>query len=176
MKPIFTRVYTDGAAKNNGKKNCIASWAVVKIDCYDKDTDINCKCGGNDYEDKLQQLLSKYKVNVTVKSGILNNNASNNRGELTAILNAMQDYDNVTIYTDSNYSIRSITEWYPKWIEKKKKKLNMDLIGKCYELYKTKNIQFKHVKAHQQVVPTNPLDKIDYYGNALADLYCTNII
>lgn len=83
--------YTDGAAKNNGKKNCIASWAV---------------CAENDKELELTGLVEK--------------NPSNNAAELTAAIKACEyakaiGQNEIQIVTDSKYLHSAATLWIDKW-------------------------------------------------------------
>lgn len=87
--------------------------------------------------------------------------ATNNRGELTAILRAVEIYQErpLTIYSDSNYSIRCLTEWMPKWKARYGNDpnrwrnsegnpvSNVDLLIKIEPLIE--DVSFVHVRAHQ---------------------------
>ena len=87
---------------------------------------------------------------------------TNQRAELFAIyvallqIKANINYEHVTIYTDSEYSIKSITEWIVKWEKnnwKTSKGLaveNTDIIIPINNLLKNQRdkIMFLHVKAH----------------------------
>lgn len=93
---------------------------------------------------------------------------------------------NLTIYSDSMYTIKSITEYAPKWIQYGWKRLNgnkclpiknLELIKKLYTLYKTYDIKFIHVNSHQR----QPDDKKSeewklWYGNDMADKLAKNAI
>ena len=83
---------------------------------------------------------------------------------------------NVTIYSDSMYTIKSVTEWAFKWKENNwrksdnKKIANLDLIKKLFNLTNKNNIKYIHVRSHQK----EPLDKKSkewklWYGNDMAD-------
>lgn len=81
---------------------------------------------------------------------------TSNRMELTAILKALEwvkDIDeNIIIYSDSTYSVNSITVWYKKWAKKKKiikSRLNLDLIKPCVDLYVSRrNLQITWIRGH----------------------------
>ena len=62
---------------------------------------------------------------------------------------------NITIYTDSQYSIDCYTKWSSEWKKNKWKKKdnsipeNINIIKKGYDLLLgNKNITLKHIKAH----------------------------
>ncbi len=88
---------------------------------------------------------------------------TNNRAELTAILEALKlikniKDTNIIIYSDSRYSIKCITEWYLSWINNNwkttnnKNVLNADLIKEIINiqtLIKQHNIlTYKHINSH----------------------------
>lgn len=90
---------------------------------------------------------------------------TNNRAELYAILKAIiltniidnkrkqsgkQRILKLTIYSDSEYSVKTYVEWLPKWLKNGKDYLNKDIID---ETFKTmQNVGFKvnfvHIRAH----------------------------
>lgn len=143
-------IYTDGACKNNGKKNAIASIGVYCENVYN----ISEKIEGR----QTNQRAELYAILKAL--------------ELTKI----DDYSTVYIYTDSLYSINCITKWVYGWInngwlDKKKKPVkNKDIIQPIHHIYKKySNIRFIHIEAH-----TNKTD-IHSLGNAKADELATNI-
>lgn len=130
---------TDGGARKNGKVGCECSWAYyIKLN--------------SDY-------IYEY--------GIEDKNASNNVGELTAIgkgiqrlityleINKQPNKINIVIYSDSEYSIKCITLWYPSWISnnKTKDKKNLDLLRQIYsdwlKLSTLCSVKFEHVRSHK---------------------------
>ena len=144
-------IYTDGACKNNGKKNAIAGIGVYSENVYNISEKIEGK--------QTNQRAELYAILKAL--------------ELTKI----NDYNNVYIYTDSLYSINCITKWIYGWInngwlDKKKKSIkNKDIIQQIYNIYKKySNIHFIHIEAH-----TNKTD-IHSLGNALADQLATQSI
>jgi ribonuclease HI len=98
--------------------------------------------------------------------------STNNEMELTAIYNACLELNKnsvkqATIYTDSNYAKRGITEWMPKWrtngykSSANKPIKNME-IWKLLdeEQQKIDHIEWKHVKAHNGDVMNERVDKL----------------
>lgn len=90
---------------------------------------------------------------------------TNNRAELYAILKTIiftNKIDNrrflsnqprikkLTIYSDSEYSVKTYNEWLPKWIQTKKEYMNADIINETLDHIKNANflIKFVHVRAH----------------------------
>lgn len=90
---------------------------------------------------------------------------TNNRAELYAILKTIiltRKIDNqriltnsprikkLTIYSDSEYSVKTFNEWLPKWLITKKEYLNPDIINETMD--HMKNAPFKivliHIRAH----------------------------
>ena len=79
-----------------------------------------------------------------------------------AVIKALKKIDvdsSVIVYSDSEYVVKGITEWIPKWIKRGKIEKNRDLWMDLYRIVKTfEDIEFKHVKGHSN----------DYY-NEIAD-------
>jgi ribonuclease HI len=90
---------------------------------------------------------------------------TNNRAELYAILKAiiitniidnkrklgnLPRINKLTIYSDSEYSVKTYNEWLPKWLKTKKEYMNADIIDETME--HMKNASFKivliHIRAH----------------------------
>lgn len=157
--------FTDGSASGNGKSHAKAGWGfVVGHSLYDK-MDNREKIIHSDY-DKVY-ATPKYKP-------------SNNRGELTAILELLEflkayETFTITIYSDSEYSINTICDFYPKWTkEKAATKANIDLLktidASLKELESRKcSILFQHVYAHKKEPPQNTEDWYRWYFNDEAD-------
>ena len=148
-------IYTDGATSNNQTKNLRRGGIGVYF-------------GDND----------KRNVSMEIKE-----NPTNQRMELIACIKALEvsNEQDINIYTDSKYTINSVTTWYAKWknnnwkTSKGSHVKNLDLIKKLYDLVKSKNVSFYHVKAHQKA----PKDKKKYnhwYGNKMADHLATSSI
>jgi ribonuclease HI len=128
------RVYTDGSCINNGKSNAIGGFAVYFP-------------GG-----EFQNIAEKYTRHPT-----------NQRCELTAIYRAIQQSQQhimadgkIEIYTDSEYSMKCLTNYCRKWctngwVKADKKPIeNRDIIEPLWGFYSRyyKNIGLTHVRAH----------------------------
>ena len=97
---------------------------------------------------------------VKQNSGKANTDVSdptNNREELTAIKMILKDelaMKLTTIYSDSEYSINSITKWYKNWQLNGWKTAagtnvkNRDLIEEIIQLKNNLNVNFQHVYSH----------------------------
>ena len=160
LESNIIRVYTDGSAINNGKKNCYGGIGIF--------------FGDND-----NRNVSK-KLNTT--------KISNNVAELLACLEAIKiitsnlDFnklDNIIICTDSEYMIKSVTIWSNLWeknnwnrnVKGKNKPIkNLELIKEIRNYHTKYNIVFKHIKSHKEAPKnTNTLEYRDWYGNDMAD-------
>ncbi|KAK8200628.1 hypothetical protein M8818_005942 [Zalaria obscura] len=109
------RIYTDGSALGNGGNGAIAGVGVY--------------FGPNDSRNVSEPLKGERQTNQ--------------RAELTAILRALELAPRdrpVTIYSDSSYAIKCVTEWFQKWrsngwLNSSKKPVeNKDLIEKVLAL------------------------------------------
>jgi ribonuclease HI len=144
-------VYTDGSCIGNNKK----------------------KCGyGIYYPNKELDDVSRPFIHYPL---------TNQRAELYAIYKALKlitkyiKYDTINLYTDSEYSIKSLTIWIKDWKKnnwknsKNKDVLNQDLIKKIDKiLQKNKNkIFFTHVYSHTGKQDVHSL------GNERADKLAT---
>ena len=138
-------VYTDGACRNNGKINAISS-----IGIYFSNNNLH----------KINNFSKVLKLN----------NHTNNIAELTAINNSLKLIKEndiklpIKIYSDSQYSINTLTKWYPKWSEKdKKSKKNIPLIEETHKLITEIKPELEYIKAHTNLEDEHSL------GNAIAD-------
>ena len=89
---------------------------------------------------------------------------TNNRMEMTAVIEALKYYktkQNVTIYSDSIYVIKGITEWISGWKKKDWKKVkNKDLWIEMDKLNQFHNVSWKHVPAHSGIEGNEIADKL----------------
>ena len=83
--------------------------------------------------------------------------STNNRMELTAIikgLEALKRPCRVRVLTDSNYAVKGMTQWLPKWLQtewknsQKKTVSNKDLWERLAELSRLHEIQWQWVRGH----------------------------
>lgn len=120
--------------------------------CMKKKTDIYCGYGVYFPNGELSNISKKFTIKPL----------TNQRSELYAIYRGIKkittnfDFSTIMIYSDSEYSIKSLTIWIKNWKKngwltaQKKTVLNVDIIQKIdtiMEKYKNK-IKFTHVKAH----------------------------
>ena len=83
---------------------------------------------------------------------------TNNRSELYAIYKSLKickkilkekEIEKINIYSDSEYSVKTLTIWYKNWIKNGKDYKNKDIIDKIIKLInKLNNVNFIHIKAH----------------------------
>lgn len=98
---------------------------------------------------------------------------TNNRSELSAILEALKIVPsgyNITIYSDSQYSIKALTVWRYNW-EKKgwktangKDVKNKDLIDQIVPHLQLNVVKFLHVKAHNGDIYNEKADRLANEG------------
>ncbi len=110
---------------------------------------------------------------------------TNNKMELTAAIEALKTLDQgveVTLYTDSEYLIKGITEWVSNWQKNgwktasKKPVENQDLWRDLISATNGKNISWKYVVAHSGVEGNERCDEIaTRFADKLSlDLYIGN--
>lgn len=88
---------------------------------------------------------------------------TNNRAELYAILKSLlivniinlksSSVDKITqanIYSDSEYSVKSINIWHKQWLKSKKPYLNADIIDQIIEFIANAdfNVNLQHINSH----------------------------
>lgn len=140
-----TWLFTDGGSRGNGKQNCSASWAYYITD------GCNVSLGYGIVEEKH------------IPGEVFR--ASNNRGELTALLRGLEYIaaadirSKVMVVSDSEYSINCLDKWADAWFANPAKhklgeKKNLDLITPAKEALDTIRartcLDFKHVNSHLQ--------------------------
>lgn len=143
-------LYTDGATRANGSNNARGGWAWIYMSEHGKVSDY----GGE-------------------------KNTTNNRMELTAIINGIEaareqykDYDlDMCIYSDSAYVINCYKqEWYKKWQvngwvnSTKGPVANKDLWEKLIPYFEDKRFEFYKVKGHSNTELNNLADRLACKG------------
>ncbi len=102
-------------------------------------------------------------------------NTTNNRMELMGAIKALEAIKpnfkgSVTLWTDSTYVIKGITEWIHSWKKRgwkksdKKPVINADLWMRLDELNKTRDIEWKWVKGHAGVEGNERADELARNG------------
>ncbi len=146
-------VYTDGACSNNGSKKAKAGIGVH----FSKKNEI-----------KLEDISSRLHID----------NPTNNKAELIAIEKALEQCillnitSKIIIFTDSQYSLKCITLWYPDWVKKNKleNRKNIDILVRIDPMVKKLNVEFQHIRAHTELQDEHSL------GNANADRLATECL
>ena len=144
-------VYTDGSTKGNGTENAVGGWGYIII-------------------------IKKDYIQTEIKFSFQVENTTNNRMELTAIIEALNevnyllkdklsDCKKINIYTDSAYIQNCYSQrWYIKWLKngwvnsKKEAVKNKDLWTRLIPYFENERFSFLKVKGHNG----------DYY-NEIAD-------
>jgi uracil-DNA glycosylase len=166
-------VFTDGASIANGKAHCVASWAYLM-------TDGGLVARDSGMVEPVDIPGKKFKT-------------SNNRGEITAILRALQFIEEgmkldalivqsskIIIVSDSEYSINCIDKWAPRWIANSAAnadKKNMDLLiaaRRSLDVIKSKyNVEFRYMRSHRTAPTDTESDEwFCWRGNDLVDRMC----
>lgn len=156
-------IFTDGACSDNGKRNAKAGYGVHVY--------------ANARYDISERLLSSEQQ-------------TNNRAELRGIQAALdlidqhketwdKDYTGYKIWTDSEYSINSLTKWAKSWRANGWKKSdggliqNIDLIKPLYErLMRMPRVTLHHVRGHQTALK----GEFPFDGNHKADQLATQAL
>lgn len=149
-------IFTDGACPSNGKGAARAAYATVLWD--------------------LPGHTKPLGIAEPVPS---NEPQTNQRAELRGMARAFQEIKErelkgiITIYTDSEYVRKCITEWGPQWKARgwrrakngSKPLEHLDLLKPMIEFYEASQhfVRIQHIKAH-----TNRTD-FPYCGNKMAD-------
>ena len=88
--------------------------------------------------------------------------ATNNQMELMAAIKALEFLDkgsNVSIYTDSQYVFKGMTEWINGWLKKNWKDVkNVDLWKRLLQISILHKIDWNWVKAHSDNIGNNRAD------------------
>lgn len=142
-------IYTDGSCFLN-KKNSPGGWACIILK---KDNTGSC-------------------ISKTIISGN-ENNTTNNRMELLAIIEALEYIDKciqnsekiITVYSDSNYCVKGINIWCKNWIKNNFMNIkNPDLWKRLIQLKENIEkkclLEFIWIKGHRDNYYNNEVDKL----------------
>jgi ribonuclease HI len=157
-------IYTDGACKNNQNK-------------YNRTAGCGVFFGNNE--------IDNLKIdNISIK--LDGPKQTNQVAELTACilgierLIVLKNIDNLTIKTDSMYTINCINTWFDGWRKRGWRKVdgkpvdNLELIQKLHFYVTTHNIKLVHVRAHKEEPNKDDPNYEDWYGNMMADKLATS--
>ena len=102
---------------------------------------------------------------------------TNNVAELYAIYMTLSliPNDDIVIYSDSQYSIKSLTVWIHTWMQNgwktstRKPVANQELVMDIYHLMGSRNIVFKHVLAHTGIDLNEEADTLANNGRLVEE-------
>lgn len=150
-------IFCDGGVKGNGKVGAKGAYSVY--------------FGEGEF--------SKFNVTKMVTD------PTNNKCELSGIrkicktlIDNLELFENkkIVIVTDSLYSIKCVTLWYPDWLQhnwmtaKKEPVKNKELIEQIINVTKIRPVTFKHVFSHtKEPVNKDTLEYVLYLGNKIVD-------
>ena len=129
-------------------------------------------CSGNPGKGGWGALIQENDNEKKLSGSELNTN--NNRMELTAVIRALEHYDEakeIEVFTDSKYVMQGITEWIKNWktnhwkTSQKKDVKNKDLWVLLDSVSAKHDIKWSWVKGHA-----------GDYGNEIADKLATQAI
>ncbi len=159
-------IYTDGACKNNQNKNIrTGGYGVFFGNNNLKINNISAKLEGPKITNQVAELTACIKaIEILIENNIIIHNINND----------------ITIKTDSMYTINCIDTWFDGWKKKGWKKAdgkpvdNLELIQKLHEYKINYNVKFIHVRAHKSEPPKDDKNYDDWYGNMMADKLATD--
>ncbi len=129
-------MFTDGSCLDNGRNGTGGYCALLQTP-----------------NKKHQKIIKGSELDTT-----------NNRMEITAIiegLKAIKKPSRVTVYSDSNITVRAINEWLEGWIRKNFRKVaNVDLWKEYLEVSAKHQIKAIWVKAHSGIYENELVDDI----------------
>jgi ribonuclease HI len=157
-------MYSDGSNTKNGKDDSMGGSGVFF-------GDDDCRNVSVTLPDKYGTPTNNKCELYAIKAGLISffNKTEN-----------IEDIPSLNIYSDSQYTIKSLTVWIHKWIENDWKNSkgedvkNKELISEIYDLlehYKQRiNITFTHIKSHKKAPKDNSsIEYKHWYGNDMAD-------
>ena len=126
-------------------------------------------CRGNPGLGAWAAILISEKYSLRLEIGESENNTTNNKMEMKAIIKALERLKkshNIKVYSDSAYLVNGMNEWIyswqkNNWIKSDKKPVeNKEYWIKLIELSKKHNIEFIKVKGHSDNKENNRADEI----------------
>lgn len=162
-------MFTDGGVRDAGLPTCIASWAIYLTDGY-----LCTSASGLVNSDNSRSVVA----------------ATSNRGELTAVLNALLicaagdvrfSFNRVILVSDSAYSIGSVDEWIVTWMADPAKlegKKNLDIIipaRAALDMIRVRTpLTFSHIRSHKKAPhDAESEDWFRWAGNDRVDRMCS---
>ena len=127
-------------------------------------------------------IVINKELDLCTESGCGQPNTTNNRMELSAVINALRtvsDGSKNIVYTDSSYVINGITKWVHGWqkngwkTKTKEDVLNKDLWQDLLNACENKDVDFKYVGGHIGIAGNERCDIIatSFADNVKIELY-----
>ena len=187
--PGMLRIYTDGSSLRNGQPGARAGVGVFfgpQDPKYEPPPShpvytIDWVARGAPPPSKKRRKLTNWRYR-NVSEALKGSKQTNQRAELTAIQRALDiapRHRDVTIYTDSRYSIDCATKWYKKWVQNGWKNAlgkpveNKDIVMDIREQIDERDLLKKQtcfvwVKGHANDEGNIAADKLAVEGSAMA--------
>jgi len=131
-------IYTDGSClKYNGESKGRGGWAFILIE-----------------DDTMWEICGNEE------------NSTNNRTELLAVVNAMKfvgKETDINLYSDSQYVILGIERWLNRWFTKTRRNRNIknfELWIELHKMIKDKNITCNWIKSHSGNIYNERVDEL----------------
>ena len=117
---------------------------------------------------------------------LIGSDVTNQKAELLAAITAIKlcknkinDLNKIILYSDSMYTINCATKWAIDWGKNGWKRktgeiLNLVYVKELYDLTKTNNIEFRHVRSHQKEPLKTDEKWFTWNGNNIVDLLANN--
>jgi ribonuclease HI len=130
--------------------------------------------------------IKDYKYDISFP--LIGSAVTNQKAELIAAImaiklckNKIKQLDKIILYTDSMYVINCATKWAKEWEKndwkrKKGEVLNLELVKELYELSKSINVTFKHIRSHQKEPDKNNENWYLWNGNKIVDKLANDIM
>lgn len=167
-------IYTDGACSGNGKSSASAAFACVFDDEHFSEKVEDCAYISE--EDTIRPDPKRESIKP-----------SNNRGELLGFIFGLMSAKylfplskKINLFSDSKYSIDTITKFYPARLKKgtESELLNPDLLTIAFNLYSELDLTIHHVRSHQKSAPCKFCNRcqacVIRKGNESADKHATS--
>jgi ribonuclease HI len=207
-KPIIC--FTDGSCAGNGTKGARGKFGVVLVgghlsttrlcgktqsfqyylSTWDAEIEVACK---RRLSARLARLVCAYdprEVDLQIRTDYRSTPVTNNRSELLGLcwglLSLLEGcaFGRVTVYSDSDITVKTINEWLPT--RRKKGTVhelkNPDLLCIAEALLtilrrRCAGFSLRHVRAaHKRAKPAAPYDLMLWHGNNVADRLCADEI
>ncbi len=162
-------IFTDGSSRGNPGRG---GWGAVIVQSEKSEMQslIHHPTNGSKSDPQIRELGGREE------------NTTNNRMELTAVINGLanvQADSECIVYTDSSYLINGITKWVFGWqrngwkTKTKDDVLNKDLWISLLDKSKNKKVSYKYVGGHVGIVGNERCDVIatSFADNKNIDLY-----